>query len=586
MLLKQVYKSQGFKLLRLGDTDVDYSENVNFYITSTLANPHYAPEVCIKVTIAAFLHRWPRAPLVLRALVSDMQTFAKRIVDVDLNAHISTANKAMCIQQTELSNGPRPCVLAAIDSTAAGAFTRLRGGGDLNSAAQEFWASKLAGAAPGRVQLPTEPVPQPPPDEAHVRMPFDFGDRLHALAEKLEVPLPAAAAACLTWTVARHARLADAMLIAVMDTNDGCAGAVLRLVTVHVGTLTLASLTKEAAKQWADASPHIMELNEIVAAGPASWADGEHPVALAVSARAMPLHKRPLDAILSLSLLPNGGAQLCFDGRRIAQKTVEQLSGRIHACAAAQPDDPLVDAPLMHAAEARFVAISCNRTARQIGPHETVHAAFSAAAAACPTSVALRAPSDELTYAELDAHADAVANSLHDLCVAPQGECWLVALHFERSVAMVVAIFGTRERPRPPTPLPPPPPPPVHHIEHITFPHAEPSLLPPPPPGVLKTGAGYLPIDPEYPVKRVAEMLDEAAPAAGLLGNGAHPAAAAFRVLGDRAKLLGSVAGELMPLQDKTTAGESTTTLGRIISVAGAPRPSPAHASSQIYCAS
>ena len=54
VLLKQVYKSQGRTLLRLGDTDVDYDENFRFYITSPLGNPHYAPEVCIKVTIVNF----------------------------------------------------------------------------------------------------------------------------------------------------------------------------------------------------------------------------------------------------------------------------------------------------------------------------------------------------------------------------------------------------------------------------------------------------------------------------------------------------------------------------------------------------
>ena len=54
VLLKQVYKSQGRTLLRLGDTDVDYDDNFKFYITSPLGNPHYAPEVCIKVTIVNF----------------------------------------------------------------------------------------------------------------------------------------------------------------------------------------------------------------------------------------------------------------------------------------------------------------------------------------------------------------------------------------------------------------------------------------------------------------------------------------------------------------------------------------------------
>jgi len=54
VLLKQTYKSQGRLLIRLGDTDVDYSEDFKFYITSTLSNPHYAPEVCIKVTVVNF----------------------------------------------------------------------------------------------------------------------------------------------------------------------------------------------------------------------------------------------------------------------------------------------------------------------------------------------------------------------------------------------------------------------------------------------------------------------------------------------------------------------------------------------------
>jgi len=54
ILLKQTFKQQGRVLIRLGDTDVDYSEDFKLYITSTLSNPHYAPEVCIKVTIVNF----------------------------------------------------------------------------------------------------------------------------------------------------------------------------------------------------------------------------------------------------------------------------------------------------------------------------------------------------------------------------------------------------------------------------------------------------------------------------------------------------------------------------------------------------
>ena len=44
----------GRTLIRLGDSDVDYDPNFRFYITTKMANPHYLPEVCIKVTIINF----------------------------------------------------------------------------------------------------------------------------------------------------------------------------------------------------------------------------------------------------------------------------------------------------------------------------------------------------------------------------------------------------------------------------------------------------------------------------------------------------------------------------------------------------
>jgi dynein heavy chain len=54
VLLKQVFKRGGQMVLRLGDTDVPYSNEFKFFITTKIANPHYMPEVCIKVTIINF----------------------------------------------------------------------------------------------------------------------------------------------------------------------------------------------------------------------------------------------------------------------------------------------------------------------------------------------------------------------------------------------------------------------------------------------------------------------------------------------------------------------------------------------------
>jgi dynein heavy chain len=54
VLGRQVFKKSGRLLIRLGDTDVDYSTDFRFYITTKLPNPHYPPEVCVKVTVVNF----------------------------------------------------------------------------------------------------------------------------------------------------------------------------------------------------------------------------------------------------------------------------------------------------------------------------------------------------------------------------------------------------------------------------------------------------------------------------------------------------------------------------------------------------
>ncbi|WIA13579.1 hypothetical protein OEZ85_007146 [Tetradesmus obliquus] len=54
VLQRCVFKQGGRLLIRLGDADVDYDPAFKLYITTKLANPHYLPEVCIKVTLINF----------------------------------------------------------------------------------------------------------------------------------------------------------------------------------------------------------------------------------------------------------------------------------------------------------------------------------------------------------------------------------------------------------------------------------------------------------------------------------------------------------------------------------------------------
>ncbi len=54
ILLKQIFKKGGQNLIRLGDSDVPYSDEFKLFITTKLANPHYLPEICIKCTVINF----------------------------------------------------------------------------------------------------------------------------------------------------------------------------------------------------------------------------------------------------------------------------------------------------------------------------------------------------------------------------------------------------------------------------------------------------------------------------------------------------------------------------------------------------
>ena len=55
LLQKQIFKQGGINCIRLGDTTIEYSENFRFYITTKLRNPHYLPEISVKVTLLNFM---------------------------------------------------------------------------------------------------------------------------------------------------------------------------------------------------------------------------------------------------------------------------------------------------------------------------------------------------------------------------------------------------------------------------------------------------------------------------------------------------------------------------------------------------
>ncbi|KAM3623278.1 uncharacterized protein V6R79_009492 [Siganus canaliculatus] len=54
ILLKQTFVADGRTWIRLGESNINYDKNFRLYMTTKMANPHYLPEVCDKVTIINF----------------------------------------------------------------------------------------------------------------------------------------------------------------------------------------------------------------------------------------------------------------------------------------------------------------------------------------------------------------------------------------------------------------------------------------------------------------------------------------------------------------------------------------------------
>ncbi|CAB3991140.1 dynein heavy chain 3, axonemal-like, partial [Paramuricea clavata] len=55
LLLKQTFKQGGVEYIKLGENSIEYSKDFRFYITTRLRNPHYLPEISVKVTLLNFM---------------------------------------------------------------------------------------------------------------------------------------------------------------------------------------------------------------------------------------------------------------------------------------------------------------------------------------------------------------------------------------------------------------------------------------------------------------------------------------------------------------------------------------------------
>ena len=158
-----------------------------------------------------------------------------------------------------------------------------------------------------------------------------------------------------------------------------------------------------------------------------------------------------------------------YDRARFDDATIERMVGhlkRLLEGMAADPDHPITDLPLLSEAEERQLLLEWNETSTDYPRSSGVHQLFEEQARSTPEAVALAFKGREISYAELDARANHMAQHLGSLGVVP-GD--LVAICMDRSIEMMVGLLG-----------------------------------------ILKAGAAYVPLDPKYPKERLAYMVEDA----------------------------------------------------------------------------
>lgn len=146
-----------------------------------------------------------------------------------------------------------------------------------------------------------------------------------------------------------------------------------------------------------------------------------------------------------------------------AQRLVDRFL-RLLAEATEHPDLPLDRIDLLEASERLHVLEHWNATDRAV-PADNLADAFAAVAMRTPDAIAMRAGDRTLTYGELDADANRLAHHLQSLGVGPDV---LVGLCLQRSPELLTATLA-----------------------------------------IVKAGAAYLPLDPDYPAERLTQMLGE-----------------------------------------------------------------------------
>jgi len=354
-----------------------------------------------------------------------------------------------------------------------------------------YWRQKLAGI-PAILELPTD-RPRPPVQTFRaagqsVLLPKSLKSALETLSEREDVSLFVVLLAAFQTLLSRYTRQDDIVVGIpieggddVQESDQRSSAAVIR--TDMSGDLTFRQLLSRVSDTANSVREHAnVPWERLVEAVQPDRDASRHPVfqtvfSLEESEFSSVLGKvsdpttddRVLGVDLRLQLRdePEGfAAHFTYSTDLFDAATIARMAGHFQKLLEGiivNPDGQISKLPLLTDAEQHQLVVEWNSTGMEYARDRCVHQLFEAQAVRTPNATAVVFGNESLTYGELDRRANQLAHHLIKLGAKPDR---LVGICLERSLEMVVGLFG-----------------------------------------VLKAGSVYVPLDPAYPRDRIAYML-------------------------------------------------------------------------------
>jgi amino acid adenylation domain-containing protein len=185
---------------------------------------------------------------------------------------------------------------------------------------------------------------------------------------------------------------------------------------------------------------------------------------------------------ITLAMIDSAGGMignLEYNTELFNQATAARIASHfinLLAAASSAPDTAVASLSMLSNAERSQLLVDWNDTAGDYPRQFCVHHLFEQQAERRPDAVAVVSEDEQLTYGELNSRANQLAHYLRSLGVGPDS---LVGVLTARSPRMIVSLLA-----------------------------------------ILKAGGGYLPLNPEYPVERLRQMMENSGARWLLMGSG------------------------------------------------------------------